>query len=208
VPAVVGLLFVAKMLVEPLYTSARPGRYSMTGLQRWLPVELTNVNDLPITTESARVMLKYGNTGAGDIEMFQVYYLDDNSYLQEADRMSFWTRGESRAEFLIKTNRPCRRFQVELSAGPAATTSTVTVSLAGGALASVFGRSQTVTIGPGGSQQLSFSLPQGFPYKKDRDIPARVWVVSISSSSGFTPAPSPANDTRFLGVRVKPMIFE
>jgi hypothetical protein len=208
VPAIAGLVFVAKMLVEPLQTSARPGRYAMTGLQRWLPVELTNVNDLPINTEHARVRLEYGNTGAGDIGMFQVYYLDDNSYLREADRMSFWTRGGSRAEFLIKTDRPCRRFQVMLSAGPVATTSTVTVSLAGGALAAMSGRSQTVTVEPGASRHLSFSLPPGFPYKKDRDVPARVWVVSISSSSGFTPAPSPANDTRYLGVRVKPMIFE
>jgi hypothetical protein len=84
----------------------------------------------------------------------------------------------------------------------------VTVSLAGGALAAMSGRSQTVTVEPGASRHLSFSLPPGFPYKKDRDVPARVWVVSISSSSGFTPAPSPANDTRYLGVRVKPMIFE
>ncbi len=196
------------MIGDPLYTSARPGRFSASGPQRALPVELTNVNDLPINTEHARVLLKYGNTGAGDIEMFQVYYLDDNSWLQEADRMTFWTRGESRAEFLIKTDRPCRRFQVVLQAGPVATTSTVTVSTWGGLLGSIAGRSQTVHLEPGVPQQLAFNLPPGFPYKKDREIPARVWVVSISSSSGFTPPPNPANDTRFLGVLVKPMIFE
>ena len=140
--------------------------------------------------------------------MFQVYYLDDNSYLQEADRMSFWTRGESRAEFLVKTDRPCRRFQVVLQAGPVPTTTTVTVSTSGGLFASLTGRSQTVQLEPGVPQQLAFNLPGGFPYKKDRSAPARVWVISISSSSGFTPAPNPANDIRFLGVLVKPMVFE
>ncbi|HYN08553.1 MAG TPA: glycosyltransferase family 87 protein [Vicinamibacterales bacterium] len=208
IPVLIGGVFVAKMVLDPFYTSARPGRYSMTGLQRQLPVELTQTNDLPITTEHHRVRLEYGGNGVGDIEMFQVYYLDDNSYLREADRKTFWTRGESFAEFLIKTDRPCRRFQVVLSAGPVATTSTVTVSRSGGWAAAVEGRSQTVRVEPGSSQQLSFSLPPGFPYKKDRDKPAMVWVVSISSSSGFTPAPSPANDTRYLGVLVKPMVFE
>jgi len=208
IPAVVGLIFVARMIVDPLYTSARPGRYSMTGPQRELPVELTNVNDLPINTEGSRVLLKYGNNGVGDIEMFQIYYLDENSFLQEADQKSFWTRGQSRAEFLVKTDRPCRRFQVVLQAGPVATTTTVTVSTSGGFLAAIGGRSQTVHLEPGVPQQLAFSLPDGFPYKKDRSAPARVWVISISSSSGFTPPPSPANDTRFLGVLVKPMVFE
>jgi hypothetical protein len=198
IPVVIGGAFVAKMIIDPYFTSARPGRYSMTGLQRRLPVELTNVNDLPITTEHHRVRLEYGNNGVGDIEMFQIYYLDENSYLQEADKKSFWTRGQSRAEFLVKTDRPCRRFQVVLSAGPVATTATVNVE----------GRKQTVQLAPGSSQQLSFNLPPGFPYKKDREKPAMVWVISISSSSGFTPAPSPANDTRYLGVLVRPMVFE
>jgi hypothetical protein len=197
IPVVIGLVFVAKMVLDPFYTSARPGRYSMTGAQRLLPVELTQVNDLPINTEAARVRLWYGDTGAGDIG-FQIYYLDDNSYLAEADKKTFWTRGRSRAEFLVKTDRPCRRFQVVLSAGPVATTATVNVE----------GRKQTVQLAPGSSQQLSFNLPPGFPYKKDREKPAMVWVVSISSTAGFTPAPSPANDTRYLGVLVRPMVFE
>lgn len=207
-PALIGGVFVAVMVLDPYFTSARPGRYSMSGVQRWLPVELTNVNDLPITTEHHRIRLEYGNTGAGDIEMFQIYYLDDNSYLREADRMTFWTRGESRAEFLVKTDRPCRRFQVALQAGPVPTTTTVTVSTTGGLFATLTGRSQTVHLEPGVPQQLAFNLPDGFPYKKDRSAPARVWVISISSSSGFTPPPGPANDSRFLGVLVKPMVFE
>jgi hypothetical protein len=197
IPAVVGSSFVASMVLNPLYTSARPGRYSMTGLQHWLPVELTNVNDLPINTEHDRIRLEYGDNGAGDIK-FQIYYLDDNSFLQEADKKSFWIRGKSRAEILLKSAVECRRFQVVLSAGPVATTAIVKAE----------GRTQTVHLEPGESQTVSFALQPGFPYKKDREIPARVWVVSISSSAGFTPAPSPSGDTRFLGVLVRPMMFE
>ena len=45
--------------------------------------------------------------------MFQIYYLDGNAYLREDDR-SFWVRGESRAEVLIKTDRPFRRLAITL----------------------------------------------------------------------------------------------
>jgi hypothetical protein len=65
-----------------------------------------------------------------------------------------------------------------------------------------------VHLEPGASQTLSFALQPGFPYKKDREVPARVWVISIASSTGFTPPPSPSGDTRFLGVLVRPMMFE
>ena len=47
---------------------------------------------------------------------FQIYFLDKNWFL-EADK-SFWVRGESRAEFLIKTDRPMKRLVLTLSAGP------------------------------------------------------------------------------------------
>ena len=39
--------------------------------------------------------------GQGD-PGFLVYFLDDNAYGRETDK-SFWMRGESRAEFVIKT---------------------------------------------------------------------------------------------------------
>ena len=36
-----------------------------------------------------------------------------------------------------------------------------------------------------------------------------VWVVSVSSSTGFVPIFNDADhDTRYLGVRVKPMLVE
>ena len=51
-------------------------------------------------------------------------------------------------------------------------------------------------------------LGEGFKYKLDRPVPARVWLLSISASDGFVPAEVErgSTDTRFLGVRVKPVI--
>jgi hypothetical protein len=54
------------------------------------------------------------------------------------------------------------------------------------------------------------SLPKPFPFNLIQDapraMPASLWVLSISSSDGFSPRTyDPASpDVRFLGVRVTP----
>ena len=55
-------------------------------------------------------------SGEGD-PGFLVSFLDDNAFGREADK-SFWIRGESRAEFVIKTDRPIRRAIFTVAAGP------------------------------------------------------------------------------------------
>lgn len=198
-PWLVGGLFVGKLILNPFQTSIRPGDHSMSGLFRSLPIELTNINDWPLGTDASRVRIWYGDSGAGD-PGFQIYYLDHNSYLQEADKQSFWIRGESNAQILIKTDKPYRRLQVTLSAGPEATTATVRLR----------GRTTTVNLSPGQSSTMQLVLGPGFPYKKEREVPAYNWVLELSSSSGFAPAiVEPGSiDRRFLGVRVTPIIVE
>ncbi len=72
----------------------RPGQYASHGPLRLLPVELTNVNDLPINTNPARVRVAFGDNPDLHDPPFQIYFLDDNAYDREPDR-SFWVRGES-----------------------------------------------------------------------------------------------------------------
>jgi hypothetical protein len=126
VPWVAGGLFTAQLTLNPFYYSIHPGRYADAGPLRLLPVELTNVNDWPINTERSERVIWYGdNPGVGD-PGFQIYYLDKNSFLREADK-SFWTKGASRAEFLIKTDREIRRLSLTLTTGPVASRVTVKV---------------------------------------------------------------------------------
>ena len=102
-------------------------------------------------------------------------------------------KGESRAEFLVKTDRPFRRLKLVISAGPMPTE----------VEARVAGRSQTISLSPGQSHELQFALPPGYPY----EARAFVWVASISTSTGFVPLfTEGSDDPRFLGVRVKPMV--
>jgi len=45
--------------------------------------------------------------------------------------------------------------------------------------------------------------------KTDDGLPRFVWTASISSSAGFVPLfTEGSTDTRFLGVRVRPMLVE
>jgi hypothetical protein len=86
-----------------------------------------------------------------------------------------------------------KRLVLKLSPGPLDTT----------VKASVDGRSQQAVVRD--PQQISFTLPPGFWYQAR----AYVWVVSVSSSTGFVPIFHGADsDNRFLGVRVKPTLVE
>jgi hypothetical protein len=194
---VIGAVFTAGIVLHPFASSLKPADPAKRGPLRLLPVELTNVNSLPINTERQRVMVWYGHVTDTD-PGFQIYHLDDNGYLPEADKRSFWVKGRARAEMLIKTDRPYGHLQVHLTSGAAPTTVDVGVN----------GHAQTVTLGANQDADVRLPLGPGFPYKMDRDLPAYVWVLSIRSSGGFQPpAFGPHADPRYLGVLVRPMIL-
>jgi hypothetical protein len=189
-----GSLFVAPMVLNPFVASFHPAGNAKSGPLRLLPVELTLVNDLPVNNEPEHARLGFGDTGAGD-PGFLVYFLDNNAYDREADK-SFWTRGDARAEFIIKTDKPMRRATFTLTAGPVATDVRVTIGR----------RAQTVHLEPGDARDLVFAMPPGLPYEKE--VQALAWTASVSSSGGFTPIffDPQSSDSRYLGVRVRPVL--
>jgi hypothetical protein len=189
-PWIVGSLFSAQLVLNPFVSSFRPGEYADHGPLRLLPVELTNVNDLPINTNPARVRVAFGENPDLHDPPFQIYFLDSNAYQREQDR-SFWVRGASRAEFLIKTDRPMRHAALRLESGAVPTDVTVRVGR----------RSQALHLRPGETQNISIALDAGFPYQG-----RFVWVASISSSGGFSPVFHGGTDARYLGVRVRPSL--
>jgi hypothetical protein len=67
-------------------------------------------------------------------------------------------------------------------------------------------RVQDVHLEPGASRDIVFAMPPGLPYEKE--VQALAWTASVSSSSGFTPIffDSGSTDTRYLGVRVRPVL--
>jgi hypothetical protein len=180
---IVGALFSAQLVLNPFFHSFNPAAAAKHGPLRLLPVELTLVNTLPITTQESRVRRLFGAE-----PRFQVYFLDDNAYDPEGD--SFWVRGDARAEILVKTDTQPRMFAATLEAGPVETDVTIRIA----------GRSKSVVVHPGEIQRVTVTLDEGFPY-----MGTRVWHASISSGSGFVPMfVNGGTDNRFLGVRVKP----
>lgn len=194
VPWVAGLFFMAPLVMNPFATSAHPGDAAKTGPLRLLPIELTMVYDWPINTDPARVRVWFGDNPGQNDPGFQIYFFDDNAFGKEEDK-SFWVKGESRAEFLIKTDRPMKRLNLTLTAGHVPTQVTATLA----------GRTQEVSLAAGASQQITFAMPDGFPYQGRWPV----WVASVSSSTGFVPSfQDGGTDNRYLGVRVKPVLVE
>jgi hypothetical protein len=195
VPWVIGGLFLAPMTMNPFATVVKPSDAAKSGPLRFLPVELTLLNDLPLATDPSRSRVWFGDLGQGD-PGFLLSFLDDNAYGNEEDK-SFWVRGESRAQLVIKTDRPMRKAVFTIAAGPVAADVKITLA----------GRSQSVHLEPGQSTEVSMAMPPGLLYEKEIEG-GRLWRASISCSSGFTPIfhDTKATDTRYLGVRVKPML--
>ena len=184
VPWVVGALFSAQVTFNPFYASFNPAEQAKQGPLRWLPVELTLVNDLPINTQPNRARVWFGEG-----RRFQIYFLDDNAYPRE--ELTFWVKGGSAAEFLVKTVEPASALDLDLAGGDVATSVTVSRGW----------HRQRVDLAPNAVARVSVPLDEGFPYNG-----TRVWRVSIRSSSGFVPMfiSGASSDNRFLGVRVKP----
>jgi hypothetical protein len=103
-------------------------------------------------------------------------------------------RGQSRAEFLVKTVEPASF--LELTLATAAAPTRVTVSRGGW--------STTVEMQQDQTTQVRVPLDGGFPYQG-----TRVWVVSIKTTGAFVPrlvAPG-SDDRRFLAVQVTPELI-
>jgi hypothetical protein len=190
----IGAFFVAPMVLNPFFASFHPAENAKTGPLRALPIELTLVNDLPVNNDPEHFRLWFGDTGAGD-PGFLIYFLDNNAYGREQDK-SFWTRGGERAEFIIKTDRPIRRATFTLTAGPRATDVRITIG----------GREQDVHLDAEQTRDIVFTMPPGVPYEKE--VQALAWVATVRSTSGFTPIffDPKSTDSRYLGVRVKPVL--
>ena len=194
VPWLVGGLFMAKLVISPFDTSVRPGDRAFSGPLRALPVELTNYLDLPVRTEGELMYRWFGATEAHG--GFQVTYLDKNSWLQEADRLSFWTRGKSRAEMLVRTVEPEHRLQLQLRAGEVPTTVEIDVEGHRTSLSLAINQFAIVQVAP----------PLGFPFKNVQGQVSYIWRMSITTDNGFVPSGPGSKDTRFLGVSVLPLI--
>ena len=197
-------LFVAPLISAPLYASRNSSEHAKTGFFRWLPTELTMVNDLPINTgPSTRFRQPLG----GDPPV-TAYFIDDNVFNREND--AFWVRGESSTDILLRARIGTEADAAGVQMARSLVISKLTAILESGpkpnrVVISTGGERRIVDMAPSSQQTIELAMPHGMPYKYDPRFPTNyVYMVSISSSTGFVPMfENGANDSRFLGVMVR-----
>lgn len=195
---VVGGLFTAQLVLNPFYVSFHPAEHAKAGPYRWLPVERTLLNDLPVNVTPDRVKQPLGG-----LPPVLAYFLDDNAYNREGEW--FWVKGQSRAELLLRgpaeprpdgtfDSRRIRRYLIEIRSGDVWNRVTVKTGA----------DTQTVDLPAGGSARVAILAGSGVPYRAHLDQPTSyVYTMSIVSASGFTPLfTSGARDNRYLGAYV------
>ncbi len=193
----VGGLFTAQLVLNPFYSSFHPAEHAKSGPYRWLPVELSLLNDLPINGSPSRVRRSLD----GDPPV-RAYFLDDNAYALEGT--AFWVRGESRADIILRAPARLRddggydslrveRLTVTLNSGFAPTRVVV------GSRAD----RREVTMARDETRVVSIAVGPGLPYRLQPNEPTNyVYLLSIESEAGFVPLFSTGSgDSRFLGVR-------
>jgi hypothetical protein len=197
-----GAIFTAQLVTNPFTVSFRPAEHVKSGPYRWLPAEMTLLNDLPMNVTPHKVKQPLGG-----VPPVTAYFLDDNAYPREGD--AFWVRGRSRAEFLLRApvveemtpNGPVTRslrivrLEVHLETGEEA--NRVTVDAGSGA--------QVIDIPSRDRRTVTLAMPGGVPYHLDPQFPMNyVYAMSIRSATGFIPMFwSGGRDARYLGVFVR-----
>ncbi len=195
----VGALFTAKILINPFYASFNPGEHPKSGALRWLPAELTLLNDLPMAAKPDRAKRLLGGTPP-----VLAYFPDDNAFNPEGD--AFWVKGKSRAEVILRApvadaggdrfvTKAIARLGIEIENG--GKPDRVTIST---------GReSRTLDMKPAEKGRLTLAVEDGVPYRRDEQPTSYVYTISITTTSGFVPfleAPG-SSDSRFLGARIR-----
>jgi hypothetical protein len=184
VPWAIGAVFTAQITLNPFFSSFNPDEHAKQGPLRMLPLELSLINEMPVNTDPRRARLWFGTQ-----PRFQIYLLDHNAYDREQN--SFWVRGGSSTDILIKSAEPAGHLLLALTNGPFENAVTVRTR----------GDRQTVTLQARETREITLALGDGFPYEG-----RWVWDASVSSEQGFVPMfeESGSTDNRYLGVRVTP----
>jgi hypothetical protein len=201
VSVAVGALFTAQLVLNPFTVSFRPAEHVKSGPYRWLPPELTLLNDLPMNVTPSKVKQPLGG-----VPPVTAYFLDDNVYRREGD--AFWVRGRSRAEFMLRApitevttagdvqrSLHIQRLEVILETG--AERNRVTVDTGTGR--------QIVEIPPHDRRSVTMEMPSGVPYHVDPRFRMNyVYLMSIESETGFIPMFwEGGEDARDLGINVR-----
>jgi hypothetical protein len=176
-----GAVFISHILLNPLVAAKNPWLTSQRGLLRWLPVELTMINDLPVQLNLSRARL----SDPGDPDVL-LYLIDAKTF--SPDAMGIWVAGRARGEIIVRAGAPGGYLRVTLHS-PVRNTVTVT---AGGA-------ARRLSLQPGSTTEVQV------PARWVQASGSLACLLSVSTEEGFVPhlLDPRSRDDRFLGVQVR-----
>jgi hypothetical protein len=192
-----GLLFVGPILASPVRASLRHGSYAVSGAFRWLPPELSMLNDLAVFSEAWRKKRPVGDTEGdahrhwpADPKAYYLYFLDDGSYGREdpGDGPGFWLRGGRSAEVVVRALEPVRRMHVHAMGGPAGDEVQAVVE----------GDRRRAAVARGQQATLSFEPRRPFVYKD-----SFVYVLRLASARGAAAGGDPRELGSFVRVELE-----
>jgi hypothetical protein len=159
----VSAAILAPLLSSPIVHSLRPGAHTMRRPFRWLPPELTMLNDLAVFTDPWRKKQPYGDTEGdsyrhwpADPKAYYLYFFDDGTYGRETvlGAEGFWLRGGRPAQIVLRALEPVRVIHVQVTGGPAGDVTAVRVGH----------DERTMTLAANQTIEASFEPGPGFPY--------------------------------------------
>jgi hypothetical protein len=191
----VGALFTAKLAINPFYSAFHPGEPAKAGPLRLLPIELTLLNDLPVSGDGTRARLRI----TPEPSLF-AYFPDDGAYEPEGEW--FWVRGGERADIILRAPAPegkplkIREISIQIVNGGVPNRVRVSGGFDGATLDMQPDESGLIRITPGG----------GVPFKPWVHPTNYVYTISISTTAGAAPfleTGGASLDSRYLGARVR-----
>ena len=183
-------VFLTAVLIAPFDAGRQPGEHATMGPFKWLPPELSLINDLPTNNDPAKFRQRFDDGFLG-------YFLDNNTWGRERRSpggLGFHVRGGATAEIVVRTRFELSQLVVRVT-NVAVRTNRVRVCVPGGC--------ESRDIAPGQKEILELAAGTPFPYE-DFGLRSYCYLVTIETETGSVPLlESRTNrDSRYLGAFV------
>jgi hypothetical protein len=183
---IMAALFIAPILTNPILHSHYPSTHAKKVPFKWLPVEMTLVNNFPTNTNPSARRQPIGTRYSW------IHFLDDNFIPRqkesELEKFGFWTRGPYTAEMILKTYYPIKTLTVKLLNNPRMRND-ITVK--------VGGDKKKITLGQNQRGTLFFDSLKPYQIKA-----IYLYKIKIGASKGSIPyfEDEYSQEKRYLGV--------
>jgi hypothetical protein len=181
-------VFLSPILLSPYLGSTHPATHGMRFPYTLLPVELTNIVNLPTNTRPSAHRQQWGDPGDPLYPDRFGFFLNDNYNDKHPEENGWWTLGDRTCDLVVRTAFPVKEIVVHLLNGPRLENK-ISVRLDG--------KAQRTTLGPNQWGTLRFPVGKGFQVKH-----SHLYRMKIKAAKGAMPyyEGEKIDEKRWLGV--------